>query len=239
MVMTRIIGHRGASTSAQANTLEAVQLAIDQGADGVEIDVRRTADDVLVLHHDAHLSDGRRIHAMAASDLPTWVPSLAEVLEVCEGVWTNIEVKNLPDDPDYDQAQGISLAVAGLIAAYEAHQRVLVSSFNMDSVTRIGSIDPEIELGWLTAGGANPAALIGRAEGRSMNAIHPHDMLVDESFVLRAHDAGLAVNVWTVNDMSRVAELAKWGVDGIITDNPAEALEILGRGQSSHSVNKI
>ncbi len=234
MVATRIIGHRGASTSAQANTIEAVKLAIDHGADGVEIDVRRTADDVLVLHHDAHLSDGRLIRSLDAAELPDWVPSLAEVLEVCEGVWTNIEVKNLPDDPDYDQAQGISLAVAGLIAAFEAHQRVLVSSFNMDSVARIGAIDPDIELGWLTAGGANPMALLDRAAGRAMAAIHPHDMLVDEGFVAQAHRLGLAVNVWTVNDTDRVAELAEWGVDGIITDDPAAALTAVGRGQGSH-----
>ncbi len=227
MAPPKIVGHRGASATAQDNTLHALQLAVDQGADGVEIDVRRSLDDVLVLHHDAHLSDGRRIREINSADLPDSVPSLAEALEVCHSIWTNIEVKNLPDDPDYDAAHGISLAVAGLVAAFDAHDRVLVSSFDMDSVTRIGAIDPDIELGWVTAGGARPASLIERAVARGMTAIHPHDMLVDAHFVEMARSEGLGVNVWTVNDAPRIIDLATWGVDGIITDDPAFAIQVL------------
>ena len=59
--MTQVIGHRGASRAERENTLEAFHAAVAQGADGVELDVRRTADGALAVHHDAHLPDGRAI----------------------------------------------------------------------------------------------------------------------------------------------------------------------------------
>lgn len=222
--MTRIIGHRGASASHPENTIEAFRAAADQGADGVELDVRRTADDVLVVVHDAHLSDGRLVRDTSSADLPESVPTLSEALEACADLWLNIEIKNMPDDPDYDSEHGLSIAVAGLIAAFEAADRVIVSSFNMDSVDRIRSIDATMPLAWLVWGQADPRSLVERAVAHGLQAIHPHDLLVDRSFVERAHDAGLAVNVWTVDERRRISELVGWGVDGIITNSPAEAV---------------
>lgn len=222
--MTRIIGHRGASASHPENTIEAFRAAADQGAEGVELDVRRTADDVLVVVHDAHLGDGRLVRRTSSADLPESVPTLSEALEACADLWLNIEIKNMPDDPDYDSEHGLSIAVAGLIAAFEAADRVIVSSFNMDSIDRIRSIDATIPLAWLVWGQADPRSLVERAVAHGLQAIHPHDLLVDRSFVERAHDAGLAVNVWTVDEGRRITELVGWGVDGIITNLPAEAV---------------
>ena len=226
----RIIAHRGASADHPENTVEAFVGAREQGADGVELDVRLSADDVLVLHHDAHLADGRMVRELDAEDLPPWVPTLAEALEVIDPMWTNIELKNLPTDPDYDAAFGLSVAVAGLIAAFDAHERVLVSSFDIDAVDRIRDTDPSVPLGWLVWGQADPAQLIARAESRRLQAIHPHDLLVDAAFVRRAHDAGLGVNVWTVDDPDRVRELALIGVDAIITNRPAATRAALAAG---------
>jgi glycerophosphoryl diester phosphodiesterase len=207
--------------------LDAFRAAAEQGAHGIELDVRRTADNVLVIFHDAHLGDGKVVRETASGELPEWVPTLAEALEACSDLWINIEIKNLPDDPDYDSEHGLSVAVAGLIAAFDAADRVLVSSFNVDSVERIRSIDPTIPLGWLVWGQADPASLIGRAAAHQLQAIHPHDLLVDAGFVRRAHDADLEVNVWTVDQPARIRELARLGVDGIITNAPAVAIEAL------------
>lgn len=217
---TMVIAHRGASADHPENTIEAFVGAKEQGADGVELDVRLSADDVLVLHHDAHLPDGRMVREVLADDLPPSVPNLAEALEATDPLFTNIELKNLRTDPDHDAAEFLSIAVAGLIAAFDAHRRVLVSSFDLDAVLRIRATDPEVPLGWLVWGQADPAQLIARVEAHALQAIHPHDLLVDAAFVRRAHDAGVKVNVWTVDDVDRGRALVDMGVDAIITNTP-------------------
>ena len=82
--MPRVFAHRGASQRAPENTVEAFRLAAELGADGVELDVRRSADGALVVHHDPHLPDGRLIAATAFADLPASVPTLAAALDACE-----------------------------------------------------------------------------------------------------------------------------------------------------------
>ena len=221
----RIVAHRGASATHKENTAAAFDAARDQGAHGIELDVRRTADDVLVIHHDATLADGRVIRRINADELPDDVPSLAEALEQCADLWLNIEIKNERGDPDYDL--GISIAVAALVAAYDAHDRVLVSSFDVDSVLRTRELDPTIPIGMLVFGQADIRSLIGRAEAHAMQAIHPHDVMVDQTFVDLAHAAGLEVNVWTVDDPDRLRALAALGVDGLITNHPANAIAAL------------
>lgn len=225
--MTRVIGHRGASSTHAENTIEAFEAAALAGADGIELDVRRTADDVLVVHHDAALADGRILRRTPASDLPPWVPTLAEALEATDELWVDIEIKNLPSDPDYDAEHGISLAVAALVAAYGANDRVLVSSFEMATLDRLRAVDPSIPTGWLVFSGPSPAQCVERAAAHGLQAIHPHDLLVDESLVRHAARAGLGVTVWTVDDPARIRQLAGWGVDGIITNDPAGARRAL------------
>ncbi len=218
--MVRVIGHRGSSATHPENTIEAFVAAAEAGAHGVELDVRRSADDVLVVFHDAHLPGGEPLRSVAAADLPPSIPTLAEALDACGDLWVNIEIKNLPDDPDYDAEHGISVAVAALIGAYDIGDRVIVSSFNIGSIDRIHALDPAIPTGWLVWGGSDPASLIDRAVAHGVSAIHPNDLLVDERFVARARDADLEVNVWTVDDPDRAAQLASFGVDGIITNAP-------------------
>ncbi len=240
--MVRVVAHRGASATHPENTLEAFQAAAEQGADGIELDVRLSADGVLVVHHDAHLGDGTLLRGLTVADMPDWIPTLYEALEVAGDMWVNVEIKNVPDEPDYDDEHQISVAVAGLVAANLAGsepgspsgdplsnaERIMVSSFNVDSVERIRHLDPEIPLALLVWGQADPASLIGRAVAHGFEAIHPHDILVDRTFVQRAREAGLQINVWTVDDPARMVELAEYGVDGIITNTPAVAVSALG-----------
>ena len=224
--MAAVIAHRGASMAARENTLEAFRLAREMGADWVELDVRRTLDGVAIVHHDAHLDDGRRIGRMHADDLPDYVPSLAEALEACEGMGVHLEIKNLPDDPDYDRTNLVADAVAGLIAAYLGPERALVSSFNVDAVDAVRAVDPSIPTA-LNCGIVQPAQAVARARAHQMTAVHPFDAMCDTGFVRRAHDAGLVVNVWTINDPKRMAELVDMGVDGLITDVPDVARALI------------
>lgn len=226
----RVIAHRGVrhrrdGSAIRENTLEAFERAMSIGAEGIELDVRRTADDVLVVHHDAHLPDGAMLREVDSADLPDWLPTLADALETCRDIWLNIEVKNLPSDPDYDADFGISLAVAGLIQAFDATDRVLVSSFDFQSVQRIRSYDPAIAIAWLVWQ-AGPVQIVERARG-AVDAIHPHELLIDRHLVDLARAAGLMVNAWTVNDPDRVLQIDGYRVDGIITDNVPMALDVL------------
>ncbi len=223
-----VIAHRGAREAAKENTLPAFRMARELGADWVELDVRRTADGVVVVHHDAHLEDGRMLAQLNSDELPEFVPSLAEALEECHGMGVNIEIKNLPSDPDYDADHLVSDAVAGLVLAYLGPERALVSSFNIDTLDRLHGVDPTIPLAYLYDIG-EPASAVARACAHEMSAIHPYDPLVTASLVERAQDEGLQVNVWTVNDAQRMETLVGYGVDGICTDVPDVARTIVDR----------
>lgn len=225
--MTLVVAHRGASAAAPENTVEAYRLARELGADWVELDVRRSADDVLVVHHDASLADDRVIRKTQADELPSSVPTLLEAIEACEGMGINIEIKNAPDDPDYDTQHQVSEAVAGLIAAYELHERVLVTSFDIGAVDRIRALDPAIPTGWLVFAPSDPASIIERTVAHGHQAVNPHAALTDRALVRRAREAGLAVYVWTVDDPDRMAELLELGVDGIITNVPDIARSVV------------
>ncbi|MCQ3813077.1 MAG: glycerophosphodiester phosphodiesterase [Acidimicrobiia bacterium] len=225
--MTQVIAHRGASQAAQENTLIAFRLAQEMGADWVELDARRAADGVVVVHHDAHLPDGRILADVSSEELPDYIPSLAEALEVCESMNVNIEIKNLPSDPDYDQDHLVVYAVAGLVQAYLGVERALITSFNIDAVQRIRSVDPSLRCGWVLYEMTDPASAIGRALAHEMDTIHPWDVLVDSNFVKRAHQAGLQVYVWAVDQRERIAELTKMGVDGICTNVPDLARKVI------------
>lgn len=232
----KVIAHRGASEAERENTLDAFRAAVRLNADGVELDVRRTANDVLVVHHDAHLSDGRAIIEMQDEDLPDWVPTLAEVMDVCRApaldreFVINIEIKSAPNDPDYDAEHQVSAAVAGLVMGWgigEHHGEVIVSSFDMEALNRITDIDPGIPTAFLTFEVLAPDLLVGRVTAAGHTAIHPYFASTSQALVDAAHAAGLEVNVWTVNDPDQIAHLAAIGADAVITDVPDVARAVL------------
>lgn len=222
-----VYGHRGASADAPENTVEAFALAKAQGAHGVELDVRRCRDGDMALHHDAELADGRRIVELTRADLPETSATLADALDVCEGMVVNIEIKNVPVDPDHDPTCALADAVVGLLHERGGRDRVIVSSFGLATVDRVRAIDPGIPTALLTFIDPMGPRAIELAAGHGHRAIHPHVATVDPAFVALAHDHDLAVNVWTVDDPERIRELADWGVDGIVTNVPAIALAAL------------
>jgi len=215
-----VIAHRGDSANHPDNTVASYRSALEQGADWVELDVRRTADDVLVAHHDAHLADGRLIRDSAAGDLPGEVPTLAEAFEACEGMGVNVEIKHLPGDPDHEDVHLVCDAVVGLASAYRPPEQLLVSSFDIAAVDLIRATDPGLPSGWIVAERYTADLLLERTVAHGHGAICPWDGLVDLRLVEHAHDRGLRVVVWTVDEPDRMVELAGWGVDGIISYAP-------------------
>lgn len=238
MTQVRILGHRGASASFGENTLAAFLGARDMGATGSELDVRLSADDVVVVHHDAELADGRLIRSLPAADLPDWLPTLAEVFSAVPSQFINVELKNKPGEPDHDPANALSRLTVDVIHACGASGRVIISSFNPDAVAAVTAADPGLAVGSLFSLGpiaVTPAMVeafdagywISDAVAKGIAAIHPDNRLLSVDLLAAASAAGLEVNVWTVDDPDRMIELAQMGVTSIITNKPDLAVKTL------------
>lgn len=230
-----VLAHRGARRRAAENTLEAFAVARTLGADGVELDVRRTADGVLVLHHDPAPPDGPVLatvtHAEVTARFPS-IPTLPEALDVTAGLLVNVEIKNLPWEPDFDADESVAGAVVDLVRG-RGTDRVLVSSFHLPTIDRVHERAPEIPTAFLFLVGTDLGSVVDLVAGRGHGALHPDVRALTgaagSDLVAAAHDRGLAVNVWTVNDPAEIARMADLGVDGIVTDVPDVALQVLGR----------
>lgn len=220
-----VIAHRGASHARRENTLPAFELARWQGADGVELDVRRTADRRLRVLHDPAPPGGTPIVERADGDLEAWIPTLDAALDVSRGM-VNVEIKDLPGEPGHDLRHTTARLVAEALVDREGD--LLVSSFAPGALRAVREVAPELRIGLLTVPGAATAG-IEVALDLGAAAVHPADADVDADLVAAAGDAGLATNVWTVDEPDRLRELAGWGVDAAITNEPAAALRALGR----------
>lgn len=230
-----VVAHRGASAAAPENTLEAFELAAALGADWVELDVRACAEGELVLCHDATLPDGRAVGSLARAGLPAGVCTLVEALDVCRrvGLGVNVEIKCLPDEPDHDRVGEVTELVVALLDGHvrdAGESPVLVTSFDPRTIDRVRELtDGAVATGWLLFDLRDRARTLERAADAGHVAVNPWDPLVDAELVAAAHAVGLAVNAWTVDDPARLAQLAELGVDGLITNVPDVARQVLAR----------
>jgi glycerophosphoryl diester phosphodiesterase len=228
--LPQVWGHRGASAAKRENTIDAFREAVRMGADGVELDVRRSRDHAMVVHHDEALRDGRPIRELTVADLPREVPLLHAALDACDGMLVNIEIKNVEVDGDHDPEEYLAGAVVSLVNERTLHPQVLVSSFSLATIDRVRDLDGDIRTGYLASGRWDQMKALGRAIEGGHDAFHPFDLVVSAELVAAAHDAGIDVNVWTVDDPDRIRWLAELGVDAIITNVPDIAIEALKRG---------
>ena len=226
--MTAVFAHRGCTEGFTENTIDAFVEARRLGADGVELDVRLTADGALAIHHDAEIPALGPIAELEVADLPAHVPLLADVLAVCDGMVVNIEIKNAPQDPGWDTAEAVAALTAAAIEEAGWTRRVLVSSFQVATLRAVQAADGRLALGALWGFGTEPEPALVDAAEAGFAAVHPFVAFVDSALVERAHAMGLAVNVWTVNTPEDQRAMVAARVDTIITDRLAEALAIAG-----------
>ena len=226
--MTLVIGHRGSSFDHPENTVAAFRGALAQGSDWVELDVHLAADGTLAVVHDARLPDGRLVADLGRADLPPEVPTLAEALESSGTMGVNVEIKHGEHEPGFRPDRAIADAV---IAELErvGHPEVLISSFDLGVIDRCQVLAPRIETAYLVLDVSQPLDALEAAVAGGHRWVHPWDATVTEDTIAAAHSAGLGVNVWTVDDPARIRQLADWGVDGVVTNRPAVALNVLGR----------
>jgi glycerophosphoryl diester phosphodiesterase len=221
--MTAIWAHRGASAVERENSLAAFAAAVRMGADGIELDVRRTADGAPAVHHDALLPDGRPIAEILAADLPAHVPVLDAALDACGELLVNIEIKEPPE---------LAELVVAVVRDRGMADRVLVSCFDLGTIDRVRARDDGIPTAYLVVSapdGDQAGQLIDICRRGGHAALHPLHVAVDAHLVELAHEAGVAINTWTVDEPARVLELAAMGVDAVITNAPDVALRTLNR----------
>ncbi len=237
-----IFAHRGASAHAPENTLAAFLLALEQGADGIELDAQLTRDGEVVVFHDRFLSritgaggevrdlrwaELRRLDAGSHFDIAyrgELIPTLDEVFAtVGHRTVTNVELKNYASPTDR-----LPEKVVRLVERHGLGPRVLFSSFNPLALLRARRALPQAPLGLLALPGL-PGAWARGWIGRLLNcnALHPALQDVSPAMVTAQHRRGCRVNVWTVNQAAEMRRLAQWGVDGLITDDPLLARRVL------------
>jgi glycerophosphoryl diester phosphodiesterase len=229
----RVLAHRGANRRARENTVEAFALAAELGAHGVELDVHRAADG-LVVTHDPWIDDlgvPAEFTVAQIQAVDPMVPTLTAALDACAGMLVNVEIKNFPGDADFDPDERVVDEVVELLHARGRRDDVLVSSFSLDSLTRVRALDATLPTGFLTLLGFDPIDAAAVARGHGHSAVHPdvRSLLgpVAAATAARCHELGLQMNVWTVNDPAELRRLADAGVDAVITDVPDVAREIL------------
>jgi glycerophosphoryl diester phosphodiesterase len=228
--VTAVFAHRDCTEEFTENTIEAFAEARRLGADGVELDVRLTADGGLAVHHDAEIAGLGTVDQLEVADLPARVPLLADVLAVCEGMVVNVEIKNAPQDPGWDPGEAVSALTAGAIEEAGWTARVIVSSFQPATLRAVQAADGRLALGALWGFAAEVEPALAQAVEAGFAAVHPFVASVDRDLVERAHAMGLAVNVWTVNAPEDLRAMVAAGVDTVITDRLGEALAAAGGG---------
>lgn len=236
----RIIAHRGASLICPENTLAAFAAAMEQGADGIELDVQMTSDGELVVLHDETLdrtTTGKgflQYHTAAeilSLDAGSWfsaayhkekIPLLREVLEMARGrgILLNIELKNA-----YVPYTGMEEKLVVLLEEYP-EQEVVVSSFNHYSLRLIKQLKPNLACGVLYMAGFLEPWLYATRWG--FEALHPIYLNIIPELVTGCRRAGIKLYPWTVDDRETLTKLATAGVDGIITNAPGLLARISG-----------
>lgn len=222
--MTQVMAHRGASKLEPENTVAAFRRAADLGADAVELDVRRTSDGVLVVHHNPQLADGTVIAQVNAAGLPATVPTLTAALDACEGMWVNVEIKNDPGEADFDPTESIADDTVALLRSRHQDHRWLMSSFRIETIDRCRQLSTAIRTAWLSV--QVPDDVVDGLLAGGHSALHPWVGGLQHHHIRACHYAGLQVNTWTCDDPLRMAELISWGIDGICTNLPDVALQV-------------
>ncbi len=230
----QIMAHRGASKVERENTLLAFTRAVQMGAHCAELDVRICKSGELVVHHNAVLGDGRAIKDLSRAELPEYIPTLSEALDSCAPMNVNIEIKNDEAEPDFDPTDKVAGLVVQLLRGRGDPQQWLISAFRRETVDRVHQLWPQLSTAWLTVivTETEAAQLAASLVASGHIALHPFVKTLTRSVVEKMHASGLAVNTWTCDDPIRMRELIEWGIDGICTNVPDLALEVLDNSKN-------
>lgn len=229
-----ITAHRGASLAATENTMAAFELAIEAGADFIELDVQETRDGVVAVVHDQDLlrfggpatkvwdSTLEQLQAVnltgdgIAANRVNSVPALSDVLESArDRIRVNIELKYYGHDIELEQR------VIDLVERHQMVDQIVIMSLHAPAVQKVRELRPDWTVGLLAA------KTFGDLSTADVDFFAVHHGLATRTFIRRAHTRGQEVHAWTVNDPVLMSSLISRGVDVLITDDPAAARQVL------------
>ena len=254
------VAHRGASSSAPENTVPAIYQAALAGADVVEVDLRRSRDGALVLLHDANLERTTNVRQVYPNRGPWRVADFTfdELVRLDAGSWFGAEyagttLATLEDALSHARRCGVGLlvelkspeqapgilqdvasalrrdGVSGEAARTRPQADVVVQSFHHLSMRTLKELAPEVPVGLL---GGPPVRHLAAAATWA-DQVNPSSRRLDERYVRAVHDQGMTCHAWTVNRRSAMKRVLALGVDGLITDRPADLARVLGRGSGA------
>ena len=236
--MTKIMGHRGAKAERPENTMAAFKRAEKLGADGIETDVHLLFDGTIPIYHDKNIPEsGNSIYAYCKemideisasrrfSDVhrDQIIPYLGELLEYIKTsrMYFNIEIK---DESGF--ITDIAEKVCTRLQEFDVLEKCLISCFNHRTLLEVKKHCPQMCVGALYSD-AYGFDVIPYCLKNGFDAVHPMFTGVTKEFVDRCHKNNIMVNVWTVNKEEDIRRMIQYGVDILITDDPALAIRVL------------
>lgn len=239
----RIFAHRGYSGKYPENTMLAFEGALKLSVNGIELDVHKTKDGKLAAIHDESIDrtflgnglvkdyDLRDLKKLENRDekfrenIDSIIGTLEEVILLVtfkDDFVLNIELKT-----DVIHYNGIEEDVLEMLDSYDMIENTIISSFNHESLKICKKINKNIKTAVLYSEPIED--IVNYAKELEVYAIHPDYKLVDKSLIKKCHENNILVNAYTVNEKEDIERLIEEGIDGIITDYPNIALEILKR----------
>lgn len=236
----RNYAHRGFSGNYPENTMLAFEKALEAGCEGIELDVQLTKDNYLVIIHDERIdrtsNQSGLVKDMTYKELCNAdfsykyagqfgfqkIPSLREYFELVKdkNIITNIELKT-----GVYEYPGIEKIVYDMICEYGLQKKVVISSFNHNSVMRMKALDKDLECGFLTETWILDAG--SYVSSHEIEAYHPdfHMLTKKETNELKKHN--VKINTWTVNKEEDILNMIQKEVDGIISNYPDRVASLL------------
>ena len=241
-----VIAHRGAAGKAPENTLASIRQAIKDGADMIEIDVQESSDGEVVVIHDSDFMklsgvdlkvwDGS-LKQLQEIDVGSWfdsgfsaerVPTLAQVLEEARGkVHVVIELKYYGHDQQLEQRVVEIVEKAGMV------DDIVIMSLKYKGIEKIRAQRPKWVIGLLST------KAVGNLAKLDLDFLAVNMSMATSGFIRRTHAAGKQVYVWTVNDAVSISRMISLGVDGIITDEPEMARNVVTERSGLSSVERL
>ncbi|MEA1891030.1 MAG: glycerophosphodiester phosphodiesterase [Pseudomonadota bacterium] len=241
-----IIAHRGAAGKAPENTLASFRQAIADKTDWIELDVQETADGEVVVMHDSDFMKlaGNKtkiwdatLPQLAEIDIGSWfdssfsaerVPTLKEVLETAKGkAKVVIELKYYGHDEKLEQRVAEIVEETGMV------NETAIMTLKYDAVKKMRSVRPDWKIGLLST------TAIGDLTSLETDFLAVSMGMASGGFVRRVHESGKKIYVWTVNDPISMSRMISLGVDGLITDEPEMARQVLADRKELSSVERL
>jgi len=241
-----VVAHRGAAGKAPENTLASIRQAILDQTDWVEFDVQESADGEVVVIHDSDFMK------LAGVDLKVWEGTLAQIREIDIGSWfdpqfstervpTLLEVleetkgktRAVIELKYYGHDQQLEQRVVDIVEQLDMADEVAIMSLKYEGIQKIRALRPDWTIGLLSA------TAIGNLASLDVDFLAVAKGMATPGFIRRSHEQGKQVFVWTLNDAVSLSRMMSLGVDGVITDEPALAREVIAERAALNPAERL